>query len=155
MKRTGVVGFVFVLLVGTLVAPAVAAKRKPRKVTREAVMTYDYPTFASASGPADYGVCYPCHPDFPTSAHERWVTVSVEDAVGPAPVAFSIWEVAPDGYQQPVEGGGPFCGSSGEQPVEIRPGYEVFVYVYASGDVVCPGGFATTGTVTAVFSNVP
>ena len=153
MKRTGLVCLLFVLLAGTLVAPADAAKRNRKKVTREAVATYDYPVFGSAS--IENGACAPCHPYIPTSAEERWVTVTVEDVHSPAPVAFSIREVAADGARLPVEGGGPFCGSSGEQPVEIRPGFQVFVAVYAFGDVVCPGAIATTGTVTAVFSNVP
>jgi len=153
MKRTGIVCLLFALLAVTLVAPADAAKRKRKKVTREAVATYDYPTFGSAT--IDNGACAPCHPYLDTSAQERWITVTVEDAASPAPVAFSIWEVAADGSRLPVEGGGPFCGSTGGQPVEIRPGFRVFVAVYALGDVVCPGGISTTGTVTAVFSNLP
>ena len=153
MKRTGLICLAFALLAGTLVAPADAAKKNGKKITREAVETYDYPVFGSAS--AGTGACAPCHPYIPTTAKERYVTVTVEDAASPAPVAFSILEVDEDGSRHAVEGGGPFCGSTGEQPVEIRPGFRVFVAVFAFGDVVCPGGIATTGTVTAVFSNVP
>lgn len=153
MKRATLVCLAVALLAGALVAPADAGKRKPKKITREAVAKYDYPVFGPAS--ADNGACLPCHPYLPTFADERWVRVTVEDAVSPTPVAFYIREVDPDGNRQPVEGGGPFCGSTGDQRVEIRPGYRIFVSVYALGDVVCPGAVATTGTVTAVFSNVP
>ena len=153
MKRTGFVCLVFVLLAGALVAPADAGNRKPKKVTREVVATYDHPVFGFVF--LDNGLCAPCRAQFETSAHERWITVAVEDAVSPAPVAFLIMEVDPDGGRHQVDGGGPFCGSTGDQPVEIRPGYRIFVSVYSFGDVVCPGAVATTGTITALFSNVP
>ena len=153
MKRTGLVCLAFALLAGTLVAPADAAKRNGKKITREAVETYDYPVFGPAS--AGTGACAPCHPYIPTTSQERYVTVTVEDANSSAPVAFSIREVAEDGSRHAVEGGGPFCGSTGEQPVEIKPGLRIFVAVFAYGADICPGGIATTGTVTATFSNVP
>src|SRR5688500_855447 len=116
MKKTALVCLAFALLAGTLVAPADAAKTNRKKVTREAVATYDYPLpgFASLKN----GVCAPCRPQFLTSAHERWVSVVVEDAASPAPVAFYIREVDPDGIRHDVPGGGPFCGSTGDQPVE-------------------------------------
>lgn len=152
MKRTGLVLLAFALLAGIVVAPADAGNRNRKKVTREAVGTYDYPTFGSAS---TTGACAPCHPYFPATPQERWVAVTVEDAVSPAPVAFSIKEVSPDGGRSTIEGGGPFCGSTGDRPVQIEPGLRIFVSVYAFGDVICPGAVATTGTITATFSNVP
>lgn len=153
VKRTGIVCLLFALLAGTLIAPAEAGKRKPKKITRDAVATYQLPGFGSASVG---GFCTnppnPC-PSFPISTQERWVMVEVDDASATA-VAFDITQVRRDGSC--CDGvDGPFCESSGKKPVEITPGLDVRVLVHASGDVVCPGAFGTSGTVTVVFSNVP
>lgn len=83
------------------------------------------------------------------------MTMEVADASG-TPTAFTIAQKSDPAASLTAETmGGPFCGSSGKEPVKLMPGVEVVVRVYAFGDVVCPGAFGTTGTVTAVFSNVP
>lgn len=151
LKRTGVVCLLFVLVAGMLVAPADAAKRKPKKVTREAVATYRYPAVGS---PSTRSACLPC-PVFTISATERWVKMEVFDDASLAPVAFSIFQNTDNNNAVLEKVGGPFCGSSGKQPVEITPGVDVGFTVYSFGDVVCPGAVGTTGTVRAVFSNVP
>ena len=150
MKRTGMVSLAFVLVAGALVAPADAGRRAPKKVTREAVGTYDHPSPGSASTKA---VCSPCG-TFQISGSERWVRMEVVDDMSQNPVAFSIYQNK-DGDNFFERVGGPFCGSTGKEPVEITPGEYVGFNIYAFGDVVCPGAIATTGTVTAVFSNVP
>ncbi len=156
MRRVGLICLLMALLAGTLLAPADAAKNKPKKVTRPAEATYGFPATGS---PSTTGLCFnlggprSC-PEFPIYATEKWVTMEVIDAAGSAPVALSIWQ-NPDGDDSGEEIGGPFCGFSGKQPVKITPGVDVSVVVYASGDVLCPGAFATEGTVKAVFSNAP
>ena len=150
MKRNAVVVLVFVLLAGALVTPADAGRRNPKKVSREAVSTYDHP---SPGSPSTKGVCTPCG-TFQISGSERWVRMEVVDDASLAPVAFSIYQnLDNDNLFERV--GGPFCGSTGKEPVELTPGEHVGFNVYAFGDVVCPGAVATMGTVTAVFSNVP
>ncbi len=155
-KRTGAVCLLFAALVGMLAAPADAAKRKPKRVAREVAATYALPFLG---GPSTPGGCFtagplgnPC-PTFGTTRIERWVTMEVQDASG-TPTAFEIHQ-SDDELLSSTYVGGPFCGSSGPVPVRLTPGVEVIVFVYSSGDVVCPGAVGTTGTVTAVFSNVP
>ena len=150
MKRTWLICLVLALLAGALVVPADAAKEDPT-LTRRAVATYDNPTLGMASGTGG-AACLPC-PSFAVSSKDRWVKVEVVDDASPAPVAFAI-------RQETVDGrccdhvAGPFCGSTGEEPVALTRGLEVYVFVFAFGDVACPGGLATTGTVTAEFSKL-
>jgi hypothetical protein len=162
MKRAGVVCVLFALVAGALVVPADAANKRKnsKKVTRRAEATYQYPAAGSPTTKAPcvtltvVGDTCPTFVIYPT---EKWVTMDVDDAASPTPVAFSIWQNPDDelGEGALEIRGGPFCGSSGKEPVKLTPGVEVGVLVYASGDVVCPGAFGTTGTVKAVFSNVP
>ena len=150
IKKTGLVFLLLTLLAATLVAPADAAKRNPKKVTREALITYSHPAVGS---PSTKSACLPC-PAVEISASERWVTMEVFDDNSLSPVAFSLFQNTDDDLA--LEGvGGPFCGSTGKDPVEVTPGEAVGITVYASGDVVCPGAVGTRGTVKAVFSNVP
>lgn len=157
-KRTGSVCLLFAVLVGMLAAPADAAKRKPKRVTREVAVTYTLPFLGS---PSTGGGCFTVGPvgndcpRFVITKRERWVTMEVDDASG-TPTAFEIRQADPDGeLLTSTYMGGPFCGSSGPLPVRLTPGLEVIVYVYSYGDFVCPGAVATTGTVSAVFSNAP
>lgn len=152
MKRTGMVCSLFALLAATVVSPADAARSNSNKPTRRAVVTYDNPTLGSASGTGG-AACLPC-PSFDISKAERWVKMEVHDEASPAPVAFGIQQRRSDGTCC-TEVAGPFCGSTGKQPVELTPGLDVLAYVYTSGDVICPGGVGTTGTIRAVFSNAP
>ena len=152
MKRTWLVCLVFALLASALITPANAAKSSWEEVTRRVVVDYDNPTLGSAVGTGG-AACLPC-PSIAVTAKDRWVTMEVNDDLSPAPVAFGIRQAKPGGGCC-VEVAGPFCGSTGKQPVEITPRLDVYVFVFAFGDVTCPGAVGTTGTVTAVFSNVP
>ena len=149
MKRTAMVCLLVTLLAATLLAPADAAKRK---ITRRVVTTYDNPTLGLASGTGG-AACLPC-PSFAVFAADKWVQMQVDDDVSPAQVAFDIRQSKSDGSCC-EKVAGPFCGSTGNQPVGITPGHDVYVFVFASGDVTCPGAAGTSGTVTAVFSNAP
>lgn len=152
MKRTRIACLLFALVAATLATPADAAKRNEREPARRATATYDNPAFGLASG-AGGAACLPC-PTFTVSPRERWVKMEVHDDVSPAPVAFDIRQRRPDGSCC-AEIGGPFCGSTGRQPVEIRPGLDVLVFVFPSGDTACPGAFGTRGTAVAVFRSDP
>ena len=152
MKRTAMVCLLVTLLAATLAAPADATKANPRNVTRRAVAAYSNPALGSASGTGG-ATCFPC-PSFAVTATDRWAKMEVHDDASPARVAFGIRQAKPDGTCCD-EVAGPFCGSTGKQPIAITPGADVFVFVFATGDVVCPGAFGTSGRVKAVFSNVP
>ena len=163
MKRTGMISVIFALLATIIVTPAGAAKTSPVMDTRRAVATYAVPTIGSASRTGG-AACLPC-PTFEISKKERWVKVGVHDDASPAPVAFDIRQRSSDGDCCEIVAG-PFCGSTGKRPIQstpssgrppvrITPGLDVLVFVYASGDVACPGAVGTTGSVTAVFSNAP
>lgn len=158
MKKATLICVLLALVAGALTGPSVAAKPSRKRVTRQAEATYALPYLGTASVPAGgcvhwAGVGNPC-PEFPISGAERWVTMEVHDATG-TPTAFEIAQVTADGLNvQTTTVGGPFCGSSGKEPVELTPGRRLLIRVLAAGDVVCPGGFGTSGTVTAVFSNV-
>ena len=157
VKRTGILCLLFVLLAGMLVESAAAGKRRPRKVTRDAEATYALPwlgTPSTAGGCVNLGVANNDCPKFTISTTERWVRMEVADETG-TPTAFRITQRRDPNSLDPETHAGPFCGSSGEEPVELVPGVDVIVHVYALGDIVCPGSFGTSGTVTAVFSNVP
>lgn len=158
MKRAAVMCVLVGLVAGALVAPAGAANSKPKRVTRSAEATYDLPYLISpslAGGGCFHagGIGNPC-PVFMLEKGEQWVTMEVHDASG-TPAAFKIWQKKDPNDLSSSTMGGPFCGTTGNEPVRLAPGVEVGVSVFAFGDVICPGGFATTGTVTAVFSNVP
>ena len=150
-KRTRVVCLVFALVAGAFVAPADAGKRESKKVTREAVDTYGLPwTSTPSTGEGCFGNgCV----RFRISGSERWATIEVSDESG-TPTAFKVAQKTDRGRAAETMGG-PFCGSSGEKSVRLVPGAEVFVYVYGFGDVDCPGSVGTTGSVKAVFSNLP
>jgi hypothetical protein len=157
MKRA-VVCVLIAVVSGALVVPAQAAKTRPKKVTRRAEATYDLPYVFSPS--ISGGGCFTVAvagnecPVFSISKTEEWVTMEVKDDSG-TPSAFSIWQKGESDGTGFTVMGGPFCGSSGKNPIRLAPGVEVGVAVYASGDVVCPGAIGTSGTVTAVFSNIP
>ena len=152
MKRASLVCLALALLAGALVAPAHAAKEKRKKITRQVVAPYDNPTFGLASGTGG-AACLPC-PKFAITAKDKWVKMVVADDVSPAPAAFGIRQMRLDGTCCD-EVAGPFCGSTGKRSVRISPGLDLLVYVYAFGDIACPGALGTTGIVRATFSNAP
>lgn len=152
MKRTVMVCLLVTLLAATLAAPADARKSSRNGLTHRAVAAYTNPTLGIASGTGG-AACLPC-PRFAVDDTDKWAKIVVHDDASPAPVAFGIQQLSRDGTCCD-EVAGPFCGSTGRQPIEITPGLDVLVFVFATGDVVCPGAVGTSGTVKAVFSNAP
>ncbi|MDQ3913843.1 MAG: hypothetical protein M3323_00715 [Actinomycetota bacterium] len=145
MRKLVVVALVAGLLTGS-VASAEAGKRK--KTTRAAEATYIAPArfFWAPTGDNIGGA------SFPTGARETFVTIDIEDDAGMDVSA---------GVGQDPEGDGTvsttsFCTST-EEPVAIRPGLDVTVFVYAGPctDPAPAPAFATQGTITATFSNRP
>lgn len=158
MKKTLSVTVMMALVLGAFVAaPADAAKKKkPKKVTRTAEATYTAPGFGTAS------VGIGCSPalgscgNFGTGGKEKYLKVTLTDQTG-TPTAFSVaQDTEPGDPTNTIETNhGTFCGTTGDEPIVLVPGAEITVFIWAWGDVACPTGFGTSGTVTAEFSNLP
>ena len=153
MKRALVLMMILGLIVGSI-ATAEAGKKKKR-VERVAESVYDAPAIGTATAG---GVCPHATNScalIATGAQDRFVRVDVEDATG-TPVAFSLGQdTDPDALGTEVIYGD-FCGTTGDEPIALEaPGLEILTFVWAWGDVACPTGIATTGTVIATFSNLP
>ncbi len=155
MRKAIAVALALGLLAGAMVAPAEAGKKKKKKrVERVAETTYEAPALGSAT---TGGVCLrPTNScgDIATSGDEKCVKVEIADATGTA-VAFTLGQDSDPATLGTELDYGQFCGTTGDEPIEIEPGYPLVVFPWAFGDVVCPGGVATTGTVTATLSNLP
>lgn len=162
MKRILVLMMVIGLIFGSI-ATAEAGKNKKKKkvppapvrVERVAEAIYDAPAFGSAS---TGGVCAAATNScaaIPTGADDLFVKVEVKDTTG-TPVAFTLGQDTDPATLGTETRYGIFCGTTGDTPIPIEAvGVELLSFVWAFGDIVCPGGVATTGTVVATFSNMP
>lgn len=155
MKKAIAVALSLGLLVGALVAPAEAGKkkRKPKKVTREVEGSYDLPPLVLVGTCSQTGAigCV----TFLSGPKEKFVTAKITDQHG-QPVAVSV-SANLDGEIGDDETYGTFCGET-EEPIAIPPSTELHFWVGAATDVGtggCVPGAATSGTATATFSNLP
>lgn len=125
------------------VSPIAEAKGKAKKTTRTVSYEYTGPAGVEAQGStAQY--CGPDQGCFSTAAQrkERYVSIEVTDSTG-GDVPFLL----------DVNGATTaYCGST-NRPVWLTPSAEVDVSVLAFSTACA--GTATTGTITAVFSNLP
>lgn len=151
--------FLVLGLVFGAVATAEAAKKKkkkPKKVSRTVEAEYQLPGFGTAS------VTVGCSPalgscgNFAIGPDENFAKITLADTTG-TPVAFSVGQdTEPGDPTNTIETNhGTFCGTTGDDPLPILGGVEMTVFIWAWGDILCPTGFGTTGTVTAEFSNLP
>ncbi len=138
-----------------MVAPAEAGKKKkPKRVERVAEIQYEAPAIGT---PSTVGVCFrPTNScgDIATGSTESFVKMEIDDASGTA-VAFTLGQdTDPDTFGTETTYGD-FCGTTGDKPIQIEPGFPLIVFPWAFGDVVCPGAFGTQGTIKATLSNLP
>jgi hypothetical protein len=153
MKRIVILVLAIGLVFGSIAtAEAGKKKKKPVKTTREAQGAYDAPTPVAAGGCAQTGAvgCV----TIPSAPGEIYVTATVTDATG-TPVPVSV-QADLDGNNQSDTTYGSFCGSTSE-PLLVDAGATIQFWVGITPGAValaCPG-FATTGTVDVVFSNMP
>jgi hypothetical protein len=158
MKKALVVALVAGLLAGALVGPAEAKKKKkkPQKVTRTAEAPYQFPGFGTASVGVGCSPALGSCGNFTVGGDERFLKVTLTDATG-TPTPFSVaQDTEPGDPTNTIETNhGTFCGTTGDAPINILPGYELTIFIWAWGDALCPTGVGTTGTVTAEFSNLP
>lgn len=157
MRKPIVMALVLGLLLGALISPAEAGKKKKKKkearVERVVEAPYQCPCGTSPGLGwiiGDFGGAI-----IPTGADDLFVKVDLKDQVGPT-VHFSLsqGDVDGDGLSDSI---GVFCGSTGEEPLSIKPGLELQVFIRSG---VCPTptdgvAVATGGTITATFSNLP
>ncbi|HEV2754499.1 MAG TPA: hypothetical protein VG318_01825 [Actinomycetota bacterium] len=148
MRKLVVVALVTGLLVGSVASAEAGKKKAPKKVTRVAEASYIAPArfYWAPTGDNIGGA------SFATGAGESFVSVEIADNAG--------MDVSAAVGQDP-EGDGtvtttPFCTST-EEPVAIQPGLEITVFVFAGPctDPAPAPAFATQGTITATFSNLP
>ena len=152
MRKTITVVLTGALIFGALIAPSAEAGKRVKKRTAKA----SYTGFsASVEG---NGFCDPGCVTFSTKPSERFVQIKITDATG-LPVSGQVTQPDSngDGF---VESVGAFCGKS--KKLAIRGGQEVSIFLYGhpttgvfqqfGGPTECQGT-ATTGKVTATFSN--
>lgn len=148
MRKLLVIAVVAGLLVASVASANAAKKKAPKKTTRVAEASYVAPAYFywAPTGDNVGGV------KFPTGAGESYVSIEISDSAG-MDVSASVGQ-DPEGDN--TVSTTPFCTST-EEPVPIEPGLEVTVFVYV-GPCTSPSpapAFATQGTVTATFSNLP
>ena len=157
MKRFLVLALVLGLVAGALVGPATAGKKKkkkkPKRVERVVETKYEAPAFGAA--PPGNGVCLrPTNScgDIATGPKEKYVKVEITDATG-LPVAFHLGQDTDPDALGTESSLGDFCGTTGDEPIEIEPGFTIVVFPWALG-ITC-ASVATQGTVTGTLSNLP
>lgn len=154
MKKTIAVALSLGLLVGALVAPAEAGKkkRKPKKVTRTAEGTYDNPAIGipGVVGTSSAGGAV----EFPLGPKEKFLSLEITDSSG-QPVTATLSQDS-DPSTPSWEIFATICGAT-DEPLEVLPAVAVRVSVYTTPGPEQPTctGPATSGTIAATFSNLP
>jgi hypothetical protein len=136
------------LLAGAFAAPAEAVKKKKRK----AEGTYANPAVGipGVVGSGSAGGTF----EFPITSKESFISVEIADDGG-ADVIFTMSQNT-DPSTDTWEIFGTWCGKT-EEPVPVAPGIAVRVSVYTipGPDQPTCVGPATSGTISATFSNLP
>lgn len=158
MKKSIVLVLALALIAGSFAAPAAAKKKKKKKapVRVERVVETVYDLAALGVGdPVGSGACPAATNSCgraATGLDEKFVKVEITDATG-LPVSFNLGQdTDPDtlGTEHQL---GRFCGTTGDEPIEIVPGAEILVFPWAVGPAC--GSVGTTGTVSFTISNLP
>ncbi|MGH2730472.1 MAG: hypothetical protein ACRDJI_07660 [Actinomycetota bacterium] len=135
------------LVAGSLVAPAAAKKKKPKKVERALEVRYDQPAVGS---PGVGGVTV--QPSITSGVSEVYIAVEQTDDVSPLPFVRLAWDTDGDGTN---DTGFTVCGGKTEEPMPIPGGTEISVFPYIAPGPQCATGFNTTGKIVFTFSNLP
>lgn len=148
MKKLIVTSVVAALVVGALVAPAEAGKKKKPK-PRVAEGTYEMPALGvpGVVGTAALGGAF----EFATLSTENYISVEITDDGGGSPTFTMSQDSDPSTPSYEIMG--TWCGSTPE-PVEISPGLALRVSVYTTPGPEQPScaGPATSGTIKATFT---
>lgn len=153
-RRMLCVALIGCVLVAWTAIPAEARKKKKKIVRTERVI--ELPYTAAFGSPASGGGCLaavnPC-PTITLLSDEKFLQVEVADDSGTAAPFQVGQDFDGDGFVDQTSD--PFCGSTGELPVEVDEGVNVVLFVWTFGDVDCPGGLGTQGTASITISNAP
>lgn len=151
-------GFAFALLVGLIaasfVAPAEAAKKKPKKVERTVTGSYDAP--ATVVGVCSQDDAIGCV-RIPSGATETYITkAKVTDAHGQNVVVGVAADLDGSGNTETYYGY--FCGELAE-PIQIDGGAEITFWIGSPLHFVnvpgCAPGIGTEGSIEVTYSNMP
>ena len=138
-------------LIGGVFATA-EAKKKPQRTARTVEGSYASPVlglYGECAGTDGRGCV-----SFSVGAKERFVTAQVHDAHG-LPVYVLIRSTATGAFGEGAETYGTFCGETTE-PIAVPAGTQLEFWVGAAASVTgCQPGIATSGTISATFSNLP
>jgi hypothetical protein len=161
MKKAIVVAISMGLLAGALVGPADAKKKKPRvkKVERVVEVEYTGPGVGVVTPNASGGACpfkdvttQECI-EIPLELGEAYVKIEMADASGQKVAGYiSQGDTSGDGI---ADGFAEFCGGHAEPVQLISTSVPVRVSFYNGATAECAPSVATTGTITATFSNLP
>jgi hypothetical protein len=161
MKKAIVVAITAGLIAGAFVGPADAGKKKKKPVRVERVVEVDYaaPGIGVTTPAAAGGICPFADPttqqciEIPLQVGEAYVKIEIADAAGQTVAGYiSQGDVDGDGISDLY---GDFCGAHPE-PIELMSASApVRVSFYNGATADCAPSLATTGTITATFSNLP
>lgn len=157
MKKSVILVLVLGLIAGSFAAPAMAKKKKKKKPARvERVVETAYELGALGVGePLGTGACLAATNSCgraATGPDEKFVTVEITDATG-LPVSFSLGQDTDPAELGTEHDLGEFCGTTGDEPIEIVPGAEILVFPWTVGPACA--SVATSGTVAFTISNLP
>ncbi len=161
MKKAIVVALTAGLVAGAFVGPADAGKKKKKPVRVERVVEVDYaaPGLGVTTPAASGGICPFADPtsqeciEIPLQLGEAYIKVEIDDAAGQTVAGYiSQGDTDGDGISDLY---GDFCGAHPE-PIELlSTSAPVRVSFYNGAKTDCAPSLATTGTITATFSNLP
>ncbi len=160
MRRALVVGMILSLIIGAMIAPAEAGKKKKKKkapvrVERVVEVAYDHPGIGVAPA-GGYPTTFPDSGEIPTTPDDKFMKIEVTDSTGQNVWGF-ISQGDLDGNGVNDDGYGQFCGAHAEPVPVAAPGTPILgIYAYNG---VCDDGsgpsIMTTGTIKITFSNMP
>jgi hypothetical protein len=149
MRRTLIALVAASLIVGLTGGAAASAKRRAKRVEHKVTLAYDASSQVGVNTPVA-AVGYVWTVELPATAgrKDKYVTIEFSDMSGQnvyATVSYS-----------PEDPTGVFdlCGST-DEPQKVSPNTTLYVWIWQG---TCPSGepsLATSGTITATFSNLP
>ncbi len=148
MKRYLVVLLALSMVVAAMTSAHAGKKKAPKKTTRVESADYFAPAYFSWNPTGEHNIG---GVSFPTTLTDNFVSIEIEDTTGQPVSAAAGQDTEGDGTVTTTD----FCTST-EEPLPIEPGLEVVVFVFVGPCTSPPGpAFATQGTVTATFTNIP
>lgn len=147
MRKALAVALALGLLVGALIGPAEAGKKKKKK--KPAPYTLEVPYDKPAIGVLGAGVSFG-GPVIASNATNVYLTVEIIDDLSPVGYGEFSWDTNGDGIN---DTGVTVCGET-EEPVEVPANLSMTGFMWAVPGPDCAGA-STSGLVKATFSATP